>query len=157
MKNLLGKGLETVYKFRHMRRWSVATLFLFCLALQASARASIPPKRPIDPLRVSCILRDEKFFTEITFNRNSDGALTGEMSHYVSLPNRGRRFLSGNVFFDISSGRRLIEGNTGDKRGNVSSFTLYPVHAALTGQWVYEQFDGNGSSTQVRFRCEYRD
>ena len=139
-----------------MRLWLAATIFGVFFGLDSFSTPSKGPRKPIDPLELRCVLRDGKFFTEINFTKNSEGELAGEMGNYVSTPDHGHRFLSGIVFFDLEVEPRLIQGNTGDKRGNISAFRLYPAYKALTGEWIYEQFDGNTAPTQVRFACTYR-
>jgi hypothetical protein len=140
-----------------MQGWSAAALLGICLGFNSEAHSARLPKRPINPLNVSCLLRDGKFFTEILFSRNSSGEVTGEMNNYVSTSDHGRRFLNGSVFFDLSSTARSIEGSTGDKRGSISSFSLYPAFKSLSGQWTFEQHEPNGTSVKVRFKCDYRE
>jgi hypothetical protein len=114
------------------------------------------PKEPIDPLRVKCLLRERQFFTEILFSRNSNGDLVGEMDHYISTKDHGRRFLSGSVFFDITSDPVQIQGHTGDPRGIVNPFVLKPVNPSqLNGRWIYSHTENSGHKTQVSLRCAY--
>jgi hypothetical protein len=133
--------------------WIAVVIGLF-FVLPAGAVTTAP--KPIDPLLVKCILRERQFFTEILFSRNSKGDLVGEMDHFVSTKDHGRRFLSGSIFFDICSDSTQIQGSTGDPRGLVSPFVLKPVNPAeLKGRWIYLHTEHSGRQTQVIFRCAY--
>jgi hypothetical protein len=140
-----------------MIQWALSMLALcFVASKSAQSRPTFPNPRIIDPLRLTCILRDQKFFTEITFNRNADGELVGEMDNYVTIGEHGRRFLNGAIFFDIHPTSRLIMGSTGDRRGVTNSFKLTPVRD-LTGYWLFEQEEKTGAPLKARFTCKYAD
>jgi hypothetical protein len=114
------------------------------------------PGPVIDPLSVTCILRERQFFTEILFSLNSNNQLVGEMVHYVSVGEHGRRFLNGSIFFDVTSDEKEIRGNTGDPRGIVNPFVLKPANPTnLNGRWHYIQTDSPRETTRVIFRCAY--
>jgi hypothetical protein len=139
-----------------MRLWFAAAFLGVLLASESTLGEPRVPRKPLDPLGLKCLLRDGKFFTEIFFKKNAESVLSGEMGHYVSTSDHGRKFLGGMVFFDLEVEPRLIQGSTGDKRGNISAFRLYPAYHSLNGAWIYEEFDGNTSPSQVRFICKYR-
>jgi hypothetical protein len=133
----------------------VSAIIGFSASISAGAVPS-GPKPALDPLNLKCLLRERQFFTEILFTRNSNGVLVGEMDHYISTGQHGRRFLSGNIFFDIRSDERQIEGNTGDPRGIIIPFVLKPSKATqLNGRWIYVQTDASGKKTEVALRCVY--
>ncbi|MBU6153641.1 MAG: hypothetical protein KGP28_05000 [Bdellovibrionales bacterium] len=149
--------MNSVYTFKGMRNWFAAATLVFFTGLESQSAFSSIPRKALNPTALSCLLREGRFFTEILFTKNSEGTLVGEMGNFVSTPDRGRRFLNGLVFFDLEVEPRLIQGNTGDKRGNISAFRLYPAYKSLNGEWIYEQFDRNSAPSQVRFNCKYRD
>ena len=140
-----------------MRLWSALVIFGFFSGTNSHAAKTRAPRKPLNPLGLSCVLRDGKFFTEIFFSKNAEGVISGEMRNYVSTSDHGRRFLGGMIFFDLEVEPRLIQGSTGDKRGNISAFRLYPAYRSLNGEWIYEQFEGNTPPMEARFRCTYRE
>jgi hypothetical protein len=145
-----------VYKIGHMKLWFAAVFLGVFFTLDSFPAKAPAPRKPLDPLALTCLLREGKFFSEIGFTKNSEDSLAGELGHYLSTPDHGRRFLGGMVFFDMEVEPRLIQGSTGDKRGNISAFRLYPAYRSLNGEWIYEQFDGNTPPSQIRFICKYR-
>jgi hypothetical protein len=139
-----------------MRVWLFAIILGVFWGKAGYSASDSTPRKALNPLGLSCLLRDGKFFTEVVFSKSASGEFVGEMGNYVSTPDHGRTFLGGMVFFDLEIEPRLIQGSTGDKRGNISAFRLYPAYRSLNGEWVYEQFDGNTAPLYVRFHCKYR-
>ncbi len=156
LRNILVKPLKVDYKWRNMHLSAIVSAIIGFSASISAGAVPNEPKPALDPLNLKCMLREKQFFTEILFTRNSNGELVGEMDHYVSTGQHGRRFLSGAIFFDITSKENQIEGHTGDPRGIIIPFVLKPSRAGqLNGRWLYIQTDASGKKTEVAFRCVY--
>jgi hypothetical protein len=124
---------------------------LLCPPLASSAQ-NLPSLRPIDPLQIQCKLRNDRFWTEINFSIDAGGKLSGVLGNYVFTSGGNRRFISGNVLFDILSFDTAIIGHTGDPRGVVSRFSLMRDESNLS-RWIYEQTDPHGEKTVAIFKC----
>ena len=108
-----------------------------------------------DPTLLHCSCQDDRFSSRIAFVYANNGALVGELDNFVLKPGQDPRFISGDVFFDISSKDGLIQGHTGDPRGIIDSFTLTRRSKQNTGTWVYKKMENSGSRSTAIFKCEY--
>ncbi len=113
---------------------------------------SAPAIAPIDPLKVHCKLRARQFVSEISFKRDAEGEIVGELDNYAFTSENKLRFISGNVFFDVQARDNAIVGHTGDRRGVISSFSLNLVNVN-NGTWAYEQMEPSGEKSHARFTC----
>jgi hypothetical protein len=124
---------------------------LLCPPLTSSAQ-SLVTVRPIDPLQIECKLRNDRFWTEINFSLDANGKVSGILGNYVFTTGGNRKFISGNVLFDILSFDTAILGHTGDPRGVVSRFSLMREESNQS-RWIYEQTDPHGEKTVAIFKC----
>jgi hypothetical protein len=124
---------------------------LLCPPLASSTPVSTNA-RPIDPLQIQCKLRNDRFWTEINFSLDASGKLSGILGNYVFTTGGNRKFISGNVLFDILTFENSIIGHTGDPRGVVSRFSLMREESNFS-RWVYEQTDPHGEKTVAIFKC----
>jgi hypothetical protein len=135
-----------------MRRPHPVLLALLLLAPSAEAQPRIA-FAPIDPLQLECKLRNDRFWTEIRFSVDpASSKVTGILGNYVFSGDGSKRFISGNVLFDIRAMESVIIGHTGDPRGTVSRFSLMREESNAS-RWIYEQTDPTGEKTVANFKC----
>ena len=150
----LGNETISIYKWFIMNLWVIAWSIL-----NLSPALAFPTESSgvaLDPVRLHCRMRQQRFFSEIKFSRNSQNVLVGELDNFVAAGNHQRSFLNGSIFFDISSTPDMVYGHTGDPRGSISSFRLLRwMSNGTTEFWRYEQTEPNGSKSHVRFVCIY--
>ncbi len=124
---------------------------LLCSPLTSSAQLRVD-LAPIDPLQLQCKLRNDRFWTEIGFSLDASGKVSGILGNYVFTSGGNRKFISGNVLFDILAFDSAIIGHTGDPRGIVSRFSLVREESKQY-HWIYEQTDPHGEKTVAVFKC----
>ena len=128
------------------------TLALLLCSPPASSAQRPQSLSPVDPLQLQCKLRNDRFWTEIGFSLDVNGKITGVLGNYVFTAGGNRKFISGNVLFDILSFDTAIIGHTGDPRGVVSRFSLMREESNQS-HWIYEQTDPYGEKTVAIFKC----
>jgi hypothetical protein len=133
----------------NLKALTLALLLSSPLASSAQYPLNLPP---IDPLQLQCKLRNDRFWTEIEFSLDVNGRVSGILGNYVFTTGGNRKFISGNILFDILSFDSAIIGHTGDPRGVVSRFSLVREEANQS-RWTYEQTDPHGEKTVASFKC----
>ena len=135
-----------------MRNLAALTFIALITTLCSDRAVSAPSIAPVDPLKLHCRLRATQFVSEISFKRDAEGEIEGELDNYAFTSENKLRFISGNVFFDVQARDNGVFGHTGDRRGVISNFSLTVVNAS-NGTWAYEQMEPSGEKSHARFSC----
>jgi hypothetical protein len=136
-------------------RLTIYTLIsLLCFGDLSGARARpLRSEGVINPLQIECKLRNDRFWTEIQFSLDANGKVSGVLGNYLFMSNGKKKFISGNILFDIMPFESAIIGHTGDPRGVVSRFSLRHEESNNRNRWIYEQVDPSGEKTVAFFFC----
>jgi hypothetical protein len=114
----------------------------------------------IDLPRLKCNLRQEHFYTEILFKKNTSHyeakGYLGELRNYVMKNKSEKKFISGMAFKSVYyTTTGIISGIVGDEFGSTGSFTMTNFLDNPSGIWHYSYTDLSGAVTEASFNCSY--